>query len=151
MKNFRGGFGTANFELCIIYFIFNPYLPTTSSKICNTSGVYPAFSGKSEKEKSDHSKTISNRFVMSKLVYNMIFEKFVSFSIFRLFFIIAMNNKKWLKNSMCRDFLDEWITLFQIVEEKKSKIWIINPISIRLFNLTNPPRGGINFSLPIKF
>ena len=41
----------------------------------------------SKKEKSDHSKTISNRFLMSKLVYRMIFDQFGTFSIFGLFFI----------------------------------------------------------------
>ena len=35
----------------------------------------------SKKEKSDHSKTISNRFLMSKLVYRMIFDQFGTFSI----------------------------------------------------------------------
>ena len=35
----------------------------------------------SKKEKSDHSKTISNRFLMSKLVYRMILDQFGTFSI----------------------------------------------------------------------
>ena len=38
-------------------------------------------------EKSDHFETISNRFLMSKLVYRMIFDLFGTFSIFGLFFI----------------------------------------------------------------
>ena len=41
----------------------------------------------SKKEKSDHSKTMSNRFLMSKLVCRVIFDQFGTFSIFGLFFI----------------------------------------------------------------
>ena len=47
-----------------------------------------------KKEKSDHSETISNRFLMLKLVYKMIFYQFGTFSIFRLFFIKGTDDQK---------------------------------------------------------
>ena len=39
-----------------------------------------------KKEKSKHPETISNRFLMSKLVYRMVFDQFGTFSIFGLLF-----------------------------------------------------------------
>ena len=40
-----------------------------------------------KKEKLDHPEPISNRYLMSKLVYRMIFDQLATFSIFGLFFI----------------------------------------------------------------
>ena len=45
-------------------------------------------------ETSDHSETISNRFLMSKLVYRMFFDQFATFSIFGLFLIKGTDDQE---------------------------------------------------------
>ena len=47
-----------------------------------------------KKEKPQHSETISNLFLMSKLVYRMIFDQFGTFSTFGLFFIKGADDQK---------------------------------------------------------
>ena len=54
-----------------------------------------------KKELTDRSETISNRFLMSKLVYRMIFDKFATFSIFGLF------SSKCVKNYPNMPYLDQ--------------------------------------------
>ena len=47
-----------------------------------------------KKEKNEYSETISNRFLMSKLVYTMIFDQSKTFSIFGLFFIEGTDDQE---------------------------------------------------------
>ena len=57
-----------------------------------------------KKEKSDHPETISNRFLMSKLVYRTIFDQLATFSIVGLFLIKGTDDQKWEVGSFWNHF-----------------------------------------------
>ena len=64
----------------------------------------------SKKEKSDHPETISNQFLMSKLVYRMVFDQFGTFSILGYFFLgkinSALGSKIWGSQNLSFIYID---------------------------------------------